>query len=258
LVTPILSKLEAAFTVETIMTPRSDFLIWTNATPVEQWQKARELQIDTIPIAKNGDIKEFFYRDFQEPILIYPDYSIPHGTLITEVVKKFGVFNNQPKHSVLFVTYENVIVGLVTPADLNKMSARTYYYTLIAELEMTLAGAIRHYFKDSQESIKNRLNSKDVQDIEVQMKENDQKIDIVHFLQLSQLLKIIQKEPELYKQIGFKSGKEVKTDLGGLVDFRHNVAHPVRMILDDKQGILGLNKYLTRLRDVIGKINKSK
>jgi hypothetical protein len=42
------------------------------------------------------------------------------------------------------------VSGLVTPSDLNKQAGRTYYYLLVAAVEMNLAERIREYFADQE------------------------------------------------------------------------------------------------------------
>jgi hypothetical protein len=149
---------------------------------------------------------------------------------------------------------QRVITGIVTPADLNKAPARTFFYNLIAELEMVIASLVEDCFKNRQYEISRLLSSERKQDIEdavTEMVETDREIEIIHLLYLSDLVKILRKEESLRKSLDFESSSQVKNELGSLVDLRNDLVHPVRLILGEKRDVAKLYEQIQTAFEVL-------
>ena len=57
------------------------------------------------------------------------------------------------------VFHRQEVVGLVTPADINKLPARVYVYNLIGELELGLANRVRRHFANGSDKLLQALSA---------------------------------------------------------------------------------------------------
>ena len=150
------------------------------------------------------------------------------------------------------------ICGVITPADLNKLAARTYFYNLLAELEITLAGFI-HKHKYTEDKIFALIGDDEKRQEQIQKKLDDAslELDIVHTLYLSEMVNLLQRDNDdtLRKKLGFSSKRQVKKRLNGLVDFRNAVMHPFTPILSKEIGVEKLHKRLNRTVKLLDRWN---
>ena len=248
--------LSQVFTVETIMTGRDQFLTWDGNAPLATlWEEATQIQVDTIPIEHQGQIVSVLRRGQDTPVPLTPEWLVSRDTAIPDVVQLFA----EKRTPCLFVFFRQEVIGIVTPADLNKLPARTYFYNLLAELEMTIAEIVRRQYGTKQDNILNLLGKQDeLDEIKQKMAESDLSIDIVHWLDLSDLVNLACKNDILRKSLGFPSAKQVGKKMNGLVDMRHDIMHPVRLILDDYTGIERLNERIQRTLTILNRLTTSR
>lgn len=144
---------------------------------------------------------------------------------------------------------------MVTPADLNKTLARAYFYHLIAELELALAAWLRRHFRHDPSRILSFLRDKRRKDIETQigrLEQGNADVDPIQLLDLSDLMTIVEKEPELRGCLGFASQKSAEDALGGLVDLRNRTMHLVRPLLKEiPQDLYTLRNRVERAERVL-------
>ncbi|MBZ0280084.1 MAG: hypothetical protein K8L97_05040 [Anaerolineae bacterium] len=255
---PIWKQLEQVFTVETIMTPRRDngWLVWEeDKSPQDQWDVAEQSGVDMLPVLDGDKIIGVRERINKDQIIPFADnWLISERISIRELVEKFAI----SKRTWLFASDAKDVIGIVTPADLNKLPARTYFYSLLAELEMLIAKHVRNHFGQNHQAILALLNNpEELEGVEIKMRDSDMKIDIVHFLDLSDLIKVIKKKAVLREKLGLGSANQVKEKIGNVVELRHNVMHPVRLILNDKKGIDDLDKQVRNILSLLGSVNTS-
>jgi hypothetical protein len=241
---PTWNLLEQVFTVETIMTPRNQLLAWDGSAALDTlWQQAANLKIDTIPVTDHGQIIGILRRGETETSPLTPDWLISRDTSIPHLLEVFAA----KKQPCLFVFHRQEIIGIVTPADFNKLPARTYFYNLLAELEMLIASRAREHFGQTQDVILTLLDRQgELEALKTHMAESDLEIDIIHTLNLSDMVNVICKVDTMRERLGFPSRKQVEKQLNGLVHLRNDIMHPVRLILDDYQGIDKLNERVQR------------
>jgi hypothetical protein len=223
--------LRQVFTVETIMTPRRDLLTGeqgTDLAPVRA--EARQRRFDLLPLTLEGRIVEVLRVEdgAREPLthhwLVSRDTAIPDllQILLGSGRPGFLVFQRQE------------VVGLVTPADLNKLPVRVYLYFLIGEVELALTLQIRRHFAAAPEDALHMLSARRRAALEAQMAalvEQNIGVDPVQLLRLSDLINIAAKHEPLRSQLGFSSRGAVERALGGLNDLRNRTMHPVRPLL---------------------------
>lgn len=247
--------LSQVFTVETIMTGRDQLLIWDGSAPlVVLWEEATQLKVDTLPVEQQGQIVGVLRRGQDIPVPLTPEWLVSRDTAIPDVVQAFA----EKAQSCLFVFYRQEVIGIVTPADLNKLPARTYFYNLLAELEMTIAEIVRRQYDTEQDAILTLLDRQDeVDTIKAQMTASDLSIDIVHSLNLSDLVNVARKDETLRHTLGFPSAKQVEKHMNGLVHLRNDIMHPVRLILNDYTGIEKLNERIQRALEILKRLTTS-
>jgi hypothetical protein len=132
------------------------------------------------------------------------------------------------------VFHRQDVVGLVTPADLNRLPVRVYLYFLIGEVELALTLQIRNHFAAAPEDALQMLSARRRAALEAQMAalvEQNIGVDPVQLLRLSDLINIAAKHEPLRSQLGFSSRGAVEKALGGLNDLRNRTMHPVRPLL---------------------------
>jgi len=223
--------LRQVFTVETIMTPRRDLLTGEQGTDLAPvCAEARRRQFDLLPITRDGRIVEVLRVEdgAREPLtdrwLVSRDTAIPDllQILLESGRPGFLVFQRQE------------VVGLVTPADLNKLPVRVYLYFLIGEVELALTLQIRSHFATVPEQALQMLSAKRRRELEAQiadLTEQNIGVDPVQLLRLSDVINIAAKHEPLRSQLGFSSRRAVEKALGGLNDLRNRTMHPVRPLL---------------------------
>ena len=126
------------------------------------------------------------------------------------------------------------VAGLVHRSDLNKHAARTYFYLWLSALEMGLARlvALRLPGNSWIELLRKRVREKVLDKMECESRRNNS-IAPIEYLNLSELVEIIEKNEPLYRELGLNSRSKVKAELGGLVELRHTIMHPVRTLVSD-------------------------
>ena len=223
--------LRQVFTVETIMTPRRDLLTGEQGTDLAAVRaEARRRQFDLLPLTQDGRIVEVLQVEDgeREPLtdrwLVSRDTAIPDllQILLESGRPGFLVFQRQD------------VVGLVTPADLNKLPVRVYLYFLIGEVELALTLQIRSHFAAAPEQALQMLSAKRRRELEEQiagLTEQNIGVDPVQLLRLSDVINIAAKHEPLRSQLGFSSRRAVENALGGLNDLRNRTMHPVRPLL---------------------------
>jgi len=137
--------------------------------------------------------------------------------------------------------------AILTPADLGRPASRTYFYLLLAQLEIALAAVIRQDYPDQalaltmltperQESIQGLLSD---------LRARDDLIDEVAALSLTDLLRVAASN-DAYKDV-FVSGPWSWRSLSGeLGRFRNDVMHPVREFREASPE--GMRKLLDQVR----------
>jgi len=130
-------------TVKSIMTPKEELITCSEDVPIDKLrEEATQHHFDVIPLSQNGKIDQFYFVHRNSIMDITRDWLISLDTTIEDLIQLF-VDTNKPA---FFVIQKQEIVGIVTPADLNKIPSRMYFYNLVGELEVELVGILRDHF----------------------------------------------------------------------------------------------------------------
>lgn len=119
--------------------------------------------------------------------------------------------------------------AILTPADLGRPASRTYFYLLLAQLEIALAAVVRQDYPIQQVAFAELTDTRRGQVLELlnRLRKSDELIDEVAALSLSDLLRIAAANPQ-YKAMFTSAPRawhELTVELGR---FRNDVMHPVR------------------------------
>ncbi len=150
----MIEKLETLYTVELIMTPREKLVVmpWEavkdkhdNEVIEESKDEAKkdDQNFDCIPLTDDQNQIVGLYisencadsvsgdQVKRKVVSLSEKWIIAHDTSIYQLVEDFA----EQKTCCYLVAKENKIAGIVTPADLQKIPARAYFYALTAQLE---------------------------------------------------------------------------------------------------------------------------
>jgi len=143
------------------------------------------------------------------------------------------------------------VVGLVHRSDLNKHPARTYFYLWLSALEMGLTRLIELRLPGNAwiELLGEQAQIQVLGKMEFELRRNNS-IPPIEYLDLSNLVGIIKKNEPLQHELGFDSRSKVEAEVGGLVELRHTIMHPVRTLVSDATSMDVLANRERKLRAV--------
>ncbi|MFU8874357.1 CBS domain-containing protein [Micromonospora sp. SL4-19] len=154
----------------------------------------------------------------------------------------------------LFVVDGHDIVGIVSPADLNKQPARTYFYLLVSTLELTLAERTRGFFDDQDKALELLRESRRERIRERLAAEarDDVVADVVAAMDFTDLMNVVKKTEPIRSGFGsYSAGQWEKEVSAPLINLRHDVMHTVRTLATDApsslQRLIGLDDQLRKL-----------
>jgi hypothetical protein len=218
------------------------------------WADARRNHFDLLPVTEGGRIVGILHEATEEPEALTDRWLVSRDTGVPDLLALL-VDSGQPGFLVL---HRQEVVGLVTPADLNKMPARVYVYNLIGELELALASRIRARFSSEANQLLQSLSKKRRETLVNQIDElveGNVDVDPVQLLRLSDLINVVAKDPALRTELGFTSRKATEKALNGLNDLRNQTMHLVRPLLERvPEDLRKLQERISRAREVLGRI----
>lgn len=223
--------LEHSFTVETIMTPRAELLTWERGADLASvLDTPGKLKYDVIPVQENGRITGVLCAAAEPPEPLTSSWLVSRDTSISDLLDLFV----QTQRPGLLVFHRQDVVGLVTPADMNKLPARFYLYGLLGDIEMALSGRVREVMHDATEIIGylNASRQGEVQKKFEELRQSNLDTDPVQLLTLVDLFSIIERHPVLRESLGFASKSQVEKMTSGLNDLRNQTMHTNRLVLE--------------------------
>jgi len=233
------------------MTPREKIISFPVETSLNLlYDAAREHHFDIIPLSLNGTIDYFYYIQNNSIYPMTKEWLLSHDTPILVLILLF-VQSQKPAY---FVFHKQEIVGIVTPAELNKIQAKVFFYHLIGNLEMVLVDYFRRSYGIDENEILKLLKKKRLEEIQkryFELKSGNAEVDLIRVLNFSDLCKMIIHDETLRKKFSFNSQKETKKILCDIVLFRNDVMHPVRYLIQKvPEDISKLEKRIQKIIDV--------
>lgn len=246
-------EINEAYTAQLIMTPLLSLICWEVGSSQGDYVKPDgSLKYDVIPVREKGNVIGFMTKEKPfETQIIEKGWIVTQDTPISDLVNLFGE-SNKPA---FFVFYRDQIVGILTPADLNKLPARTYIYSLIGDVELMLSELIRNETGISNDEILNAIGAERSGYILQKLNElQNQNVDIeiIQLLYLSDMISVIQKTPVLRERLGFSSRSNAMNGLSGINDLRNKTMHLVNPILVNMpEDLISLRKRLKRIESIL-------
>jgi hypothetical protein len=224
--------LNQLYPVQLIMTPFESLTCWELGGPKDECiGEDGALKYDVLPVKKEGQIIGVMTKKKSfEVQLLENNWLITNDTPISELV---GLFVTTSKPAFLVFAHHEV-VGIVTPADLNKLPARIYVYSLIGDVELQLSYLIRNEPGITTEKILGLIGKKRSEDIRsdlAKLRDQNVDVDVIQLLYLSDMLTIIQKTGPLRERLGFSSMNQAKQCMSGINELRSQAMHLVKPLL---------------------------
>lgn len=222
--------LEHGFTVETIMTPRAELLTWERCTDLASvLDSSGKLRYDVIPVCENGHITGVLCAAAKPPEPVTSSWLVSRDTSISDLLDLFV----QTQRPGLLVFHRQDVVGIVTPADMNKLPARFYFYGLLGDIEIALSDRVREVMQDAMEIVGylNASRQEEVQQRFAELQKSNLDTDLVQLLTLADLFGVIERHPVLRESLGYASKSQVEKMTSGLNELRNQTMHTNRLIL---------------------------
>ncbi|MCC6616080.1 MAG: hypothetical protein IT320_21600 [Anaerolineae bacterium] len=234
------------YTVREIATPVEDLHFWTDE--YDQVQRANPIQdanqeaFTYLPVQQDRRITGFVRyaaSGASEFIPLSADWLIAADTPILHLIELFA----EAPDRIFLVLQSSKIVGLVAPADLNKVPARASIYLLTAHFEAELAQLIRNTLHEDEAELEALLTADVLNKLRAeQTKTNatDLGLNLFYYLYLADLMTIVAKHPELRAFFGFASRAvaDRELDFAGL---RNRVSHLSGLLITSRDELKALN-----------------
>lgn len=208
-------------------------------------------EYDVIPVVDGQKIVGIIEKDIKKVQPIINKWLISHDTSVPDLIDLFI----ESKQKAFFVLRNQKIVGIVSPADLNKSQARVFIYHLIGELELLLYELLTSHFGNNYDQILQYLSvdrKNKLKKIMADLEDGNTEVNIIQYLNFSELINILCKEKNLWRKIGFQSRNQVENHFNGLADLRNNTIHLVRPLVESiPEGLYSLDKRIERIEKLL-------
>lgn len=252
-------RFDPGYTVQDIATPLAQLTCWQAGEPREAVVAAANAHnLTYIPVLDAGGVCGVISRAelaAGAPALpVTADWLLATDTRVLELIKLFA---QQPQR-IFLVLQASHIVGLVAPADLNKIPARASVYLLVAHFELELArllrlalngdGDFRPFFTGTR--------WQKLQADRVRQARGDVELDLLQMMELGDMVDIARKHAPVRALLGFSSNSQCRKamDLQGI---RNRISHPTRPLIERREDLAGLNDACERLTDLHRRIERA-
>jgi len=153
----------------------------------------------------------------------------------------------------LFVLQGKEITGFITVWDFNKQPARGYLYLLLSRLETDFAELIRRRFPDQNDALSLLPDDSQPQVLGRYAPDEaaDRESELLAYFDFSDLVEVIERDEQIRRALGFRSRNAWSRQIGGMVELRNAVMHPVRNMVLAKAGLIQLHRREQRIRSLI-------
>lgn len=249
------------YSVLEITTPTDELYFWTD-DPIKQnqiLQQSKEADVTYLPVKQGGQIIGLIKRvelAVGETIPLTADWLIAADTPILHLIELFA----EKPDRIFLVLQSSKIIGLVAPADLNKVPARASIYLLTAQFEDALAHVVRAELNENEAELEMLLSESRIQTLRAehaQTQKGDLTLSLFYHLYLADLFTIVAKHQGLRKRLGLRSRNHADSELD-FADLRNRVSHLTGLLLtsrDDLQTINDVCSKIIRLSDMMNNPN---
>jgi hypothetical protein len=159
-----------------------------------------------------------------------------------------------------FAFHRQDVIGLVTPADLNRLPSRVTFYHLIGALEMALGAWLRGRFRGRPRDLLlllDRWRRERLAEQQQRLVEGNVDIEIVEQFYLSDLIDVVRRHEGLRQELGFPSRSAARRATSGLNDLRNRTMHVVRPLVESvPDDLIRLHDRAARARDLLARVER--
>lgn len=152
-----------------------------------------------------------------------------------------------------FVVDGRHVTGFVTASDLNKHPARAHFYLLLADLEMSLAEAVRGRYSNETMPL-GVLNATERRKVMKRLERDRREnlaVDVVAGMDLAHLLAVAGQDRGLRSAFRSRSPRAWEEWAEELVHLRNAVMHPVLSFIGKKRTVADLARVEREIRRII-------
>lgn len=234
-----------------IMTPKDRFECCKPGDSLDQQlQIMRRKGFDAIPLLKgtdlkSGEISEYLTRENIENKIaqgfmkckeastrIEEEDQIREDLPMEEVISRLSSRNNKSGIPLFLRDKNNLIIGLMTLADLDKTTVKMYLFALMSELELSLLEMISKDYDKVKEVCKCKYCLRKRKARKNQMRSHDN-LEEYYYLNLKELIHIIIESESSSKAQRKVKNTLVREDHGEIVRLRNTIAH-LKPLVSDK------------------------
>lgn len=252
-----LDNLLCSLTVRLIMTPKDGFVTCRNDEPITLLVN-RLKKFDSLPVSakkikyfvSKTEVERFFennrlakVKDVKQPIS--EEVTISDNEQIHNYFLKW----KEP----LFVTKQNEVVGIVTPADLNKIPSKMVFYILISSFEELLIKSIKS-LNVTPKKIKGYIGFTrwwDALGRYIQAREENFGLSWIECLNTRDLIDIACSNRSIRKLLNYSREIEARESLKSLAFLRNKVMHAGYIIIQNEKQLIKRRAEYRRIRQHI-------
>ena len=253
------ARFEPGYTVLDIVTPLAQLTCWRENEPRDAVVAAAHANnLTYIPVLDENGVCGIISRAELDAgaaaLPLTADWLLATDTRVLELIKLFA---QQPQRIFLVLQSSN-IVGLVAPADLNKIPARASVYLLIAHFELELARLLRRVLAGDEDyrSFFTETRWQRLQEDRIRQARGDVELDLLQMMELGDMVDIARKHVPVRELLGFTSNSQCRKamDLQGI---RNRISHPTRPLIERREDLAGLSDACERLTDLHIRIERA-
>ena len=250
---------EPQYTLLDIATPLEQLTCWRVNEPRDAVvQAALAHNLSYIPVLDEKGLEGVISRDDlaagAAPLPLTADWLLATDTSILELIRLFA---RRPGR-VFLVLQASAVVGLVAPADLNKIPARASIYLLVAHFELELARLLRLVLVGDCDfrPFFSAARWERLQADRRRQARGDVELELLQMMDLGDITDIARKHDGVRNLLGFASNSQCRKamDLQGV---RNRISHPTRPLIERREDIVELNDACERLADLHRRIERA-
>lgn len=237
------------YTVREIATPFDKLYCWSaQSQPSDVLEQARRDRVTYLPVREGSQIVAIARREelsIAEILPLTADWLIAADTPILHLIELFA----EQVDRVFLVLQSSKIIGLVAPADLNKVPARASIYLLTAQFEAELAVLVRNTLQEDEQLLERLLTPENIIKIRTEHAKanaSDIGLSLYYYLYLADLMTIVAKHEGLRKCLGLKSRSHADSQLD-FAEIRNKVSHLTGMLITSRDDLKILNEACSKI-----------
>lgn len=245
------------YTVDAITTPTNQLLTWngSESTRAPVATRAHAGQFSTIPVTSGGRIIGTIQSDALSagggPEPLAADSIIASDTPILKLLSLFAA----NAETVYLVLKQTEFIGMVAPADLNKIPARASVYLLTARFEDALMRLITSYGDDNKDAYLAYLTEDRREKLEAARSEDRAKdihLDPINYLYLTDLTTIISKDAKFCDVLGLPTAdtecsRKQRENRLSVSTVRNAVSHLTKPLIHERGDLVKVSADCERM-----------